>query len=57
MSTENKQKRPKYTLEFKKDAAKLVLIRKLLQPNQIFTIIRRILTQTKPPKRNRKAFT
>jgi transposase len=24
MSTENKQKRPKYTLEFKKDAAKLV---------------------------------
>jgi transposase len=25
MSTENKQKRPKYTLEFKKDAAKLVI--------------------------------
>jgi hypothetical protein len=28
------------------------LIRKILQPNQIFSIIRRILTQTKPPKRN-----
>ena len=25
MDTENKQKRPKYTLEFKKDAAKLVI--------------------------------
>ncbi len=25
MSTENKQKRPKYTFEFKKDAAKLVI--------------------------------
>ena len=25
MSTENQQKRPKYTLEFKKDAAKLVI--------------------------------
>ena len=25
MSIENKQKRPKYTLEFKKDAAKLVI--------------------------------
>ena len=25
MSSENKQKRPKYTLEFKKDAAKLVI--------------------------------
>ena len=25
MSTENKQERPKYTLEFKKDAAKLVI--------------------------------
>jgi transposase len=25
MNTENKQKRPKYTLEFKKDAAKLVI--------------------------------
>jgi hypothetical protein len=32
--------------------AQMALIRKILQPNQIFSIIRRILTQTKPAKRN-----
>ena len=31
---------------------KELLIRKILQPTHIFTIIRRILTQTNPPKRN-----
>ena len=38
---------------FADQIAKSFLIRKILQPNQIFSIIRCILTQTNPPKRNR----